>query len=102
MGTCQFTEILVESEMDVNALVGGVFHYASVVGSALAPAPSLPNHPQTLDLDLFQSLAGKGMEDFGMAVVKIAMGSGENTQKEYFHPSESNNNPSLRHSVSPT
>ncbi|GMH88702.1 hypothetical protein TrVE_jg988 [Triparma verrucosa] len=75
MGTCQFTEILVESEMDVNALVGGVFHYASVVGSALAPAPSLPNHPQTLDLDLFQSLAGKGMEDFGMAVVKIAMGS---------------------------
>lgn len=67
MGACQFTQILIDSEMDLPTLTSALFHYSSVVSTVLF-------NTRTTGTDILRSLKGVGVKGFGGGVGRIFLG----------------------------
>ena len=86
IGASEFASIMVESEMSVNGIIGGIFHYSSVMktlldkngcGGGLASTQlgggTFSLNLEDLEVDGLQRLAGMDIEKFGLEAAKVAM-----------------------------
>ncbi len=75
MGCADFVHILVESELDIEALTAGAFHYSSLVRGAVGKGAGggVKEVPMKYEMEFLQLLAGSGMEAFGAGAVPVSM-----------------------------